>query len=486
MQTTPPRSLWLDEALAAEREPTTAALEGTTRADVCIVGGGYAGLWTALKVKAAEPAVDVVILERDLCGSGASGRNAGYLMSWWSKYLSLEKLCGTTEALRIAQASDAAVDDILAFCRAHAIDADFRPDGWLWAAANDAQHGLWRETIDALGHHGHAPLVEWTGEQARARCGASDLVSGAYEAHVTRVQPALLARGLRRVALELGVRIFEQSPLTTLEHGTTVTLRTPRGKALASRVVITMNAWALRWAEIRRSVVAVSGDIIATPPIPERLAQLGWRDGLVVSDGRTLIQYYRTTRDGRLLYGKGGMSGGFSFGGRVGPEVEGRSELVAALEHEMHRSFPALRDVRVATSWRGPVDRSMSGLPHFWRLGGQPNVHYGVGFSGNGIGPCFLAGDILSALALERRTEWSDCPLVRAPTRDFPPEPFRYVGSHVLRHALLAKDSADDAGRTPSWATRLAMRFAPAGLSPFAAEAEAEAPPPLAAGGTNA
>lgn len=482
MQTIPPRSLWLDEALAAEREPGTTALEGTTRAEVCIVGGGYAGLWTALKIKAAEPAIDVVILERDLCGSGASGRNAGYLMSWWSKYLSLEKLCGTTEALRIAQASDAAVDEIVSFCRTHAIDADFRPDGWLWAATNEAQHGLWRETMEAIARHARVPLVEWTGEQARARCGASDLVSGAFEAHVTRVQPALLARGLRRVALALGVRIFEQSPLTTLDHGTTVTLNTPRGKVLASRVVITMNAWALRWPEIRRSVVAVSGDIIATPPMPERLARLGWRDGLVVSDGRALIQYYRTTRDGRLLYGKGGMSGGFSFGGRVGPEVEGRSALVAALEHEMHRSFPALHDVRAATSWRGPVDRSMSGLPHFWRLGGHANVHYGVGFSGNGIGPCFLAGDILSALALERRTAWSDCPLVRAPARDFPPEPLRYVGSHVLRRALLAKDRADDAGQAPSWTTRLAMRFAPAGLSPFAADGAA--PPPIPADGT--
>lgn len=471
-----PRSLWLDEALAAEGGADAAPLEMDTRADVCIVGGGYAGLWTALKLKEREPALDVVLVERDICGGGASGRNAGFLMSWWSKFLSLEKLCGTSEALRLARASDHAVDAVTEFCAAHDIDADLRPDGWLWAATNAAQLGLWRETVEAIGRHGHTPIVEWRREQAIACCGAAGHVGGAFEQHVSRTQPALLARGLRRVALARGVRIFEHSPLVSLTHGNPVLVTTPRGRVRAERVVLAMNAWALRWAEIRQAVVAVSGDIVATPPIPDRLARLGWRSAISVSDGRALLQYYRTTRDGRLLYGKGGMSGSFSFGRRVGAEVEGRSALTPFLVEEMHKTFPDLRDVGAATSWRGPVDRSMSGLPFFWRLGRLGNVHYAVGFSGNGLAPCYVAGDILASLTLERRNEWSECPLVRAPTRDFPPEPLRFIGARIIRRALIAKDRADDEGRTPSWAARCAMRFAPAGLSPFSSSSDAAAP----------
>ncbi len=466
-QTEPKRSLWLEEALGAERGVECQALDQETRADICIVGGGYTGLWTALKVKELEPSLDVVLLERDICGGGASGRNAGFMMSWWSKYLSLEKLCGASEAARIAGASEAAVDAVSAFCLEHHIDADVRPDGWLWVATNAAQNGLWRETLEAIGRHGIAPIVEWSAKQAVAACGAPGLVGAAFERHVARVQPAMLARGLRRIAQARGVRIYEHSPLISLAHGNPVTISTQRGRVLADRVVLAMNAWALRWAEIRRAIVAVSGDIIATAPIPERLQRMGWNNALCVSDGRALIQYYRTTRDGRLLYGKGGMSGTFSFRGNVGDEVEGRSNLTPFLTRELHKTFPSLQDITAAVSWRGPVDRSNSGLPFFWRLGSRENVYYAAGFSGNGLAPCYLAGEILSALALERRNEWSECPLVHSPDRDFPPEPFRWLGSKIIRRALLAKDRADDEGQLPSLAARIAVRFAPAGLSPF-------------------
>ncbi len=465
--TTPARSFWLDEALAADSGPATPALEGDARADVCIVGGGYAGLWTALELKARDPGLDVLLLERDVCGSGASGRNAGYLLSWWAKFGSLVKLCGETEALRLAQASDDIVGEMMAFCAEHGIDADLRRDGWLWVAANQAQLGLWRETMAAIGAHGLAPIVEWQAETVRERSISPLHCGAAFEPNAVRLQPAALARGLRRVALQRGVRIFEHSPLVSLATTDPAVVHTPRGRVLADRVVLAMNAWAARWAQVRKAIVVVSGDMMVTPPIPEALDELGWRDGLSMSDGRTLVHYYRTTRDGRLAFGKGGMSGRFSYGGRIGAEVDGRSELESWLCAAMHHTFPALAQVGVAQSWRGPVDRSLSGLPFFWHLGNARHVFYAAGFSGNGIGPTRLAGRILASLVLEQRDEWSGCPLVRAPSRDFPPEPVRYLGSRLIRRALLAKDDADDAGRAPPLAARLAMRFAPAGLSPF-------------------
>jgi glycine/D-amino acid oxidase-like deaminating enzyme len=469
------RSFWLDEALAADPSPLAPALDQDIRADVCIVGGGYCGLWTALSLKQAEPALDVVLIERDVCGSGASGRNAGFLLSWWAIYLSLAKICGEVEGLRIARASAAAVGDVMAFCRTHAIDADIRHGGWLWSATNRAQLGVWQDTIAALARHGEHPIAEWDRAETARRSGTPSNLGGAFERDAARIQPAMLARGLRRVAQERGVRIFEQTPLVGLRmDAAQPAVKTPRGVITARKVVLAMNAWAVRFAAIRKAMVVVSGDIVLTPPIPERLGALGADDGLTVSDGRALVHYWRATRDGRLAFGKGGMSGTFSVGGRVGDEVEGETPLRSALAAALHELFPSLASAGIARGWRGPIDRTRSGLPFFWHLDRARNVVFAAGFSGNGVGPCYLAGKILASLALERADEWGRCGLVRPTARDFPPEPVRFIGSHLIRHALIACDRADDAGRRAPFAARLLARLAPAGVSPFQADVEPE------------
>ena len=146
----PPKpALWLEEALRAEPEAERIEpLAGAHRADVCIVGGGYTGLWTALRLKDLEPGLDVVLLEADLCGSGASGRNGGFALSWWPKLRTLVKLCGEAEALRLARAAEDAVAEIGRFCTRHGIDAHYRPAGWLWVATTPLHAGAW----DAAAH----------------------------------------------------------------------------------------------------------------------------------------------------------------------------------------------------------------------------------------------------------------------------------------------------------------------------------------------
>ena len=344
-------------------------------------------------------------------------------------------------------------------------------DGWLWTATNAQQVGAWQDTIDALARHGEAPLVPWAAADVAARSGSAVHRAGVFERSAATLQPALLARGLRRVALARGIRIHETTPLVDLSPGAAVSLRTPHARIRADRVVLAMNAWAARWAEIRQAIVVVSGDIVMTTPMAADLARIGWRDGLGLSDGRALVHYYRTTPDGRIAFGKGGMSGEFCWGGRIGAAVEGASTITPILTRGLARTFPELGAVTVASAWRGPVDRSDSGLPLFWHLQRAPNVFYGVGFSGNGVGPSHLAGRILASLALGRDDEWSRCALVRPPHRDFPPEPFRFIGSHLLRRALLAADEAADRDLPPPRLARLLARFAPAGVSPFKVEA---------------
>ena len=271
----------------------------------------------------------------------------------------------------------------------------------------------------------------------------------------------MLALGLRRVALARGVRIFEGSAMTALD-GTRV--RTAAGSVAAGRVVLALNAWAVRFAELRRRLVIVGSDIVATAPAPERLAQIGWAHGPSISDSRLLVHYYRTTDDGRIAFGKGG--GAVAFGRVVGRRFEGPSRRAASAEAAFRRTYPMLSDVPIQASWTGPIDRSRTGLPFFGFLGGRRDIAYGVGYSGNGVGPAFLGGKILASLALDRDDEWTASALVGRRVAGLPPEPFRFAGGHMVRAAIVRKERLEDEGRAAGRITNRLVGLAPAGLVP--------------------
>jgi putative aminophosphonate oxidoreductase len=460
----PHRSLWLQEALtgAEDRPPVS----GDVRADVCIVGGGFTGLWTALALKQEQPSLDVALVEGDVCGGGASGRNGGFVLSLWAKLEALEGVCGSEEAARLARASAAAVGEIAAFCREHDIDAHVRDDGWLWTATNAKQVGAWESTIAAAARMGEAPFERLDPAEVARRSGSDSHVAGVFERTAATVQPARLARGLRRVALEQGVRIFEHSPMTALERGRPPVVRTAGGSVTAERVVIAMNAWATRLREVRRSVVVIASDVVATEPIPERLREIGWTSGMCIDDSRLLVNYYRTTLDGRVVFGQGG--GALAFGGRVGDTFEGPSPRVDEVMAGMRHIYPRLADARITHTWTGPIDRTAVGLPFFWRLDGREDLLCGAGYSGNGVGPSRLGGRILASLALGLQDEWATCGLAREPTGGWlPPEPFRSIGGRIVREAVARKERAEDAGRPVPRRTLAIARLAPAGLVPI-------------------
>ena len=441
-------------------------LEGDVRADVCIVGGGYTGLWTALRLKEADRSLDVVVVEAESCGSGASGRNGGCALSYWHHFTPLEKIGGTEEALRLSRASADAVVEIGTFCEEHRIDADYRRDGWLWTATNPAQVGRWRATVDAIGRAGAAPFVTVGEDELVRRTGSRRHLAGVFEASAASVQPAALARGLRRVALDRGVRIFEGSPMVALRRTTPLRIATTRGLVRAERVVLAMNAWSARIRELRNAFVIVSSDVAITAPIPERLDELGWTDGVCVSDSRLMVHYYRSTSAGRIAFGRGGAR--LAYGARVDRSLQGVSPPsdAAWLERSFRALYPHLGDVTFESTWAGPIDRPVDGLPFFATLG-RPDLVCGVGFAGNGVVPCVLAGRVLSSMALGLDDEWSRCALVRDIPGGLPPEPLRTIGGRVVKRAVIRQEAAEDAGRRPSWLdTRLAA-LAPSGLVPL-------------------
>lgn len=457
------RSFWLEEGVDRD-EVQCPRVEGAIRADVCIVGGGFTGLWCALFIKALSPATDVVVVEADICGAGASGRNGGFVLTWAAKISTLIKLVGEADAVRAVRMSEDTVGEIEAFCVDNRIDAHFRRDGWLWTASNASQVGSWRDTTEALDRLGLPVFRELDPEEVHRRSGSSRHLSGVFAANAATIQPAKLVRGLRRVALARGVRIFERSPMVRLKRGRQPEVVTAGGVVRAERVALAMNAWTPVVPELARLVMVVGSDIVATERCPELLDRLGLTGGIAISDSRLFTHYYRTTTDGRMVFGKGG--GSFVFGSRVGALFEGPSRFGSALASKLQWFYPEFKAIANVQTWSGPIDRTMTGLPLFGQLPGTEDVFYAFGYSGNGVGPSHLGGRVLASLCLRRDDDYGRLPLVGGSAERFPPEPFRYVGARVIRSALARREAAEDANEQPRPIDTALSNLMPGGLVP--------------------
>ncbi len=440
---------WLEQALAADSGAPCPPLAGPARADVCIVGGGYTGLWTAIELREQAPDVSVVLVEAQACGFGASGRNGGWAHGWDDVLDELVARFGPTEGVRLADRSKWAVDRIESFCDEHGIDCHLRRAGALWAATAPAWLGAWEGALAATHAHGRGDVLEpLSGEELRRRSGSPLPLAGVREADAAALQPALLVRGLRRVALELGVRIYEGTPLVGLSRGRPAVVHTPAGRVEADRVVLATGAWSGRVArELRRATTPIGSHIVLTEPLGERAAALGeaFAAGELLRDARLMVHYVQVTPDGRIAFGRGG--GALGFGGRVRAAHFHDPATVASIAADFRRWFPQLADVRLTHSWGGPVDRAPGRLPFTGRLGDHGNVLYGLGYSGRGVAPSALIGRILGRRALDLHDEDTRSALAAGPPSYWPPEPLRSAGGWVVRGLVERAEQAQEQGR---------------------------------------
>lgn len=453
------RSYWQDSVTSSEPCPL---LVGESRADVAIIGGGFVGLWTALTIKQYEPDCRVVLLEQDICGGGASGRNGGFVMSWWPKIGTIRSFCSVEEALFLGRSAEAAISELGEFCNQHGIDAHFAQKGWLWTATTPAHVDSWNVTLQACEKLGVRPFERLSPEEVRRRTGSPVHLGGVFEASNATVQPYALVQGMRRVALEAGVVIHEQSAVERIEPSTPAKLISRAGALTADRVVLATNAWSAVFPELLRLITPVNSSIVVTRPLGDQFDEIGWTGGESITDSQLLVDYYRTTRDGRIAFGKG--TGAIAYRSEINGVFSEDADSVALTSADLFSTYPDLDRNVVASSWSGPVDRTYDSLPVFSRLGGQPNLFYGIGWSGNGVGPSRLGGRILASLALGRDDEWSRCSLVGRTCKSFPPEPFRYLGGKMVRNAVLRKERAELQGKSPALFDKLLARLAPSGL----------------------
>jgi glycine/D-amino acid oxidase-like deaminating enzyme len=380
----------------------------------------------------------------------------------WAKFAALQQLCGTEGALFIARASEHVLDEIEAFSIAHGIESEFRRDGWLWGASCARQKGSWAGVVTALEAVGERPFRAVTRDEIAALTGSDRFEAGVLTRAAATLHPGKWVRGLRRAALAAGVRIHENAPMVKLERGRPPRIHTARGRLTADRVVLAMNGWSTAIPELRPGILVIASDDAITQPVPELLERSGYRRAPLVSDSQTFVTGFRSTVDGRI---NAGVSGGvIGFGGLGGRRFEGPSRRDGDIRACLQRGHPALAEPPFLDSWYGPIDRTRSGLPLFGRLPGAPDVLYGYGFSGNGIATTPLAGRILASLALGETDEWSGCGLVRPVEAWMPPEPIKYVGALMVRHAVRRKDALAYEGREPGPLLRRLAALAPGGI----------------------
>jgi putative aminophosphonate oxidoreductase len=454
------KPFWFDQALATTPMPDMPALDTTIDADVCIIGGGFTGLWTAIKTKQQAKHRRVVIIEKGLCGEGASGRNGGCMLTFSTKFQSLIRFYGLEEAIRLVKASEQAVTDISHFCKRNHIDADVRTDGAVYTATNKQQVTALHQPLALLSHH---ELNHWhrlSAEDTAKVTGSQYNLAGIENSAGGSLHPGKLVLGLVKYALSIGVEIFQQTDFKDIDYGRFPVVKTCNGQVNATKVIFAINAWmGKHFNQFNRHITLVSSDMIITKPMPEQLAKIGLSHGKAIADSRIFVHYYRTTPDGRLMLGKGGNM--FAYNNKMLPAFDQPSRYRNMLKHAFGQFFPNL-EPSFETTWTGASDRSTTGLPFFGSLSQDNNVFYGLGYSGNGVVQSYLGGDILSSLALSLDNEWTRSRMAKGPLGRFPPEPIRYIGANIVKHSVLRKECAEDNNQPARWFDCQMARFAAA------------------------
>jgi glycine/D-amino acid oxidase-like deaminating enzyme len=449
----------MEEALAHPEfaDPPAPRLSENTTADVVILGGGYTGMWTAYFLKERDPGIDVVLLEQDVCGGGPSGRNGGFVNGWWSSAAELAERHGDADAMELALASSRSVTEIGDFCRANDVDAWFTHAGELGVATNPFQEGRWAGAVEEAKRFGvEDDVMELTAEQVARICRSPVFGGGLLDREAATVQPARLARGLRRVLIERGVRVYEDTPVSRFSPGPPAVAQTPGASVIAAEAVVAVGAWGIHWKRFRPYLTVRGSYIVLTERAPERLEEMGWTGGEAIRDYRPSLHYARTTPDGRIALGCAGMQPGFAR--RIGPRFQYDETFLSKAVADLHRLFPSCRDVPIAAGWGGPIDVAGTYRPFFGSFE-SGNVHYGLGYTGNGVAPCHLGGKILASLSMHAEDGFTRLAVVHERPKRFPPEPFRSPGALVVNEAIRRKDDTEDAGRRADALTTFVARI---------------------------
>jgi glycine/D-amino acid oxidase-like deaminating enzyme len=422
-------------------------LTGSSETGIAIVGAGLTGLWTALFLKDLDPGLDVTVVEQGIAAWGASGRNAGMLSETvdHSHALAVQHF-GREEARRLAALGEANVAEMIAFLSARGIDCHYEPTGRLSVALTEAQVEEAKRAVGIARELGVDTFRFLDREEVQAEV-HSQLYLGAVEVSGGGIlDPARLTDGLRREAERIGVRIHERTTVESVaEQGEGVVVRAAGASLKARRVVLATSAYTHHLLpRITRRFIPLYDYILVSEPLSEAQWQLiGWRRRQGITDGRTFFNYYRLTRDGRVLWGTSEAT--YYPGNRVDASCDHSPHHYEALKASWRRHFPDLQNLEWRYAWGGAICSTTRLTPFFGRaLGGR--LLYGLGYTGHGLGSSRIAGRILAHMALDQATDLLDLPLVTRKPFPYPPEPLRSWAVGAVTRALRRVDAGGRPG----------------------------------------
>ena len=429
---------WLADVPSTAYEP----LSGDRRTDLCVVGGGYTGLWTAVRAKQRDPGRDVILLEGRRLGWAASGRNGGFCSAslthgeengrsrWPEEYDLLERLGKDN------------LEGIATTVRDFGMDVDYEHNGELQLAVEEHQVA-WLRVAAATGDGRFLDQ-----EQVRAEVASPIALAGLLGDDTALLHPAKMVRELARVATELGVVIHEGTEVTSLaaEHDG-MEVCTSAGTVHADRVALGTNAFPALVRRYRPFTVPVYDYAIMTEPLTaEQRASLGWERRQGLADPANHFHYFRLTPDDRILYG--GYDAVYHYGKRVDSSYEDRPETYEKLTSHLLTTFPQLEGIKVSHTWAGAIDTSTR-FSAFFGVAHRGRVAHAAGFTGLGVGATRFAADVLLDLLAGERTERTELEMVRRKPAPFPPEPVAALGIQTTRWSLARADHRQ--GRRNLW-----------------------------------
>jgi glycine/D-amino acid oxidase-like deaminating enzyme len=439
------------------------SLDGSTDADVAILGAGMTGLWTAYYLHRADPTLKIAVVERDIAGFGASGRNGAWCAPDLNISMSrLARLHGEDAARRMQQATYDAVDEVGRATAAEGIDAGFHKGGEIIVARGPQGVPSLEASLEEYRRFGFGDRYRLIGgEELAPRIRIAGAARALVSDDAAVVHPGRLTRGLARLLEREGIRIVEGTAVTTIrpkDESGRAALVTPLGEVRAPVVVLAGEAYLAELGQLHRQLVPLWSLIVLTEPVSDGAwAEIGWQGREVVASTRLSIDYLSRTEDGRILFG--GRGAPYRFGSPIRLAYDRHEPTHERLRGFVREWFPSLRGVRFTHAWGGPL-----GMPRDWHPTMSFDPATGIatsrGYIGHGVSTTNLGGRVLTDLILGRTTPLTELPLVNHRSPNWEPEPFRWLGVRYAQWAMGRLDETITRTGKPPSGKSLAERIA--------------------------
>ena len=432
------KSWWL-EALPESVIPN-APLAGKDSADVVVIGGGYTGLSVGYHLKQIKPGIDVRVIESDICGYGASGRNGGFSMTLFGLTKGITAFRFNDKKARAAHTyMEEAVDYLHEVITENRIDCDYERSGYLLVGTSPAQVKRVEHDFRIIERWGSTGIERWDRSRLADEFKTDFYKLGWFEPRCGIIQPAKLARGMKELAESKGVTIYENSPVTGFSRKKDggYSVKTAAGELQCEYLVFATNAYSVLFPQLKSLQRPVFTHIVMSEPLTDaRMDSIGWQCRTGVEDARDLIHYYRLTKDNRIVMGGGDVS--FTYGTDLNKDLN--EKIFQHLENHVTEVFPQLKGIHFTHKWGGPVSVTVDMAPVIGYLGNDKKAIFSLGCIGHGVSLTTYNGMTIAEMITGQTSSRTEMFFVGRKTIPWPPEPVTYGASHVIRGFMRLED----------------------------------------------